>query len=119
MLVGNLFGDGEAFALAAWPLLLLLGLMASAMFVATALAGRGAALPALLLSLFFLDRCSPFLPNDIDHHNAQLALARGDARARCGCAAQPLLGLAAGILRRADAGDRPRDAALTWPCSAP
>ncbi|MGH6924787.1 MAG: hypothetical protein ACRED5_13715 [Propylenella sp.] len=72
--VGDIFGMGEPFALAAWPLLLLLGLMAGVMFSATALAGRAAAVPALILSLVFLDPLLFFLPNDIDHHNAQYAL---------------------------------------------
>src|SRR5687767_5088328 len=39
VLIGDLFGHGEAFALVAWPLLLLLGMMASTMYVATALGG--------------------------------------------------------------------------------
>jgi hypothetical protein len=72
--VGNLIGIGEPLALAAWPLILLLGLMAGVMFSATALAGRTAAPAALILSLVFLDPLLFFLPNDIDHHNAQYAL---------------------------------------------
>jgi hypothetical protein len=74
IMLGNLFGIGEPFALTAWPLILLLGLMAAVMLTATALAGRAAAVPALILSLFFLDPLLNFLPNDIDHHNVQYAL---------------------------------------------
>jgi hypothetical protein len=74
VMLGNLLGIGEAFALTVWPLVLLLGLMAGVMLSATALAGRTAAVPALILSLVFLDPLLFFLPNDIDHHNAQYAL---------------------------------------------
>jgi hypothetical protein len=48
--------------------------MAGLMLSATALAGRAAAVPALILSLVFLDPLLFYLPNDIDHHNAQYAL---------------------------------------------
>jgi hypothetical protein len=74
ILFGDLFGNGERFALVAWPLLLFLGLMAGVMLSATALAGRAAAVPALVLSLVFLDPMLFYLPNDIDHHNAQYTI---------------------------------------------
>lgn len=74
IVLGNVFGDGERFALIAWPLLLFLGLMAGVTLSATALAGRSAAVPALVLSLVFLDPLLFFLPNNVDHHNAQYAL---------------------------------------------
>lgn len=74
ILIGNLFGDGERFALVAWPLLVLLGMMGSAAGIATAIAGRAAAVWTLVLALFFLDPLVVYLPNDIDHHNAQIAL---------------------------------------------
>lgn len=74
VLLGNLFGDGEAFALTIWPLLLLLLLMGGSMAVAAALGGRRAGLLALVLQLLFVPLLLSFLPNDIDHHNAQLAL---------------------------------------------
>ncbi len=74
VMLGNLLGIGEAFALTVWPLVLLLGLMAGVMLSASALSGRSAAVPALILSLVFLDPLLFFLPNDIDHHNAQYAL---------------------------------------------
>jgi hypothetical protein len=74
ILLGNLFGDGERFALMAWPVLLLLGMMGSAAAIASAIAGRAAAVWSLVLALFFLDPLVVYLPGDIDHHNAQIAL---------------------------------------------
>ncbi len=74
ILLGNLFGNGEGFALTAWPLLLLLVMMGSAASIAAALAGRAAAVWTLVLALFFLDPLFVYLPGDIDHHNAQIAL---------------------------------------------
>ncbi|MBA3518045.1 MAG: hypothetical protein H0T75_10480 [Rhizobiales bacterium] len=98
VLIGNLFGDGEGFALAAWPLLLLLGFMGSAMSVATALAGRAAAAPTLLLSLVFFNPLLMFLPGSIDHHTVQLALLLATLAAVLRMPAQPPFGLAAGLL---------------------
>ncbi len=72
--LGDLVGIGERLALIAWPLLLLLALMTGVALSATALAGRGAAVPALILSLVFLDPLLFFFPGTIDHHNAQYAL---------------------------------------------
>lgn len=97
-LLGNLFGNGEGFALAAWPLILLLGFMGSAMSVATALGGRAAALPTLLLALFFFNTLLMFLPGSIDHHNAQLALLMATLAAALRIPAPPAWGLAAGFL---------------------
>lgn len=74
IVVGDFVGLGEDLALIAWPLFLLLGLMAGVMLSAVSLAGRRAAVPALLLSLVFLDPLIFFFPGDIDHHNAQYAL---------------------------------------------
>jgi hypothetical protein len=74
ILLGNLFGDGERFALMAWPVLLLLAMMGSAAAIASVIAGRAAAVWSLVLALFFLDPLVVYLPGDIDHHNAQIAL---------------------------------------------
>src|SRR5204862_3264073 len=74
ILLGSLFGSGERFALIAWPVLLLLGMMGSAAAIASLLAGRAAAVWSLVLALFFLDPLVVYLPGDIDHHNAQVAL---------------------------------------------
>ena len=74
ILVGDLFGAGEALALTAWPVLLLLPMMASAALIASTLGGRKAATWTLVVCLFFIDPLVVFLPNRIDHHNAQIAL---------------------------------------------
>jgi hypothetical protein len=97
VLLGSLFGDGEAFALAAWPLLLLLGLMASSVCAATALAGRPAALPALILALTSFAPLLSFLPTSIDHHNAQLTLLIAILALSLRLRSHPLSGLAAGL----------------------
>jgi hypothetical protein len=97
VLLGNFFGNGEAFALAAWPLLLLLGLMTAATFIATALAGRAAAVPALILSLMFFTPLLAYLPNDVDHHNAQLTLLVIVVACAVRLRLRPLFGLAAGF----------------------
>jgi hypothetical protein len=96
ILIGDVLGNGEAFALTAWPLILLLGLMAGVMLSATALAGRAAAVPALILSLVFLDPLLFFLPNDIDHHNAQYALTALMLAAALRLETRPALGVALG-----------------------
>lgn len=72
--LGGQLGGGERFALIAWPLLLLLVLMAAIRSAATSLAGRDASLPALLLTLLFFSPLLMFTPGSIDHHNAQIAL---------------------------------------------
>jgi hypothetical protein len=74
IVAGDFLGIGEAFALTAWPLLLLFAFLSGVTLTATALAGRQAAAPTLILSLLFIDPLLSFLPNDIDHHNAQYAL---------------------------------------------
>jgi hypothetical protein len=74
ILLGNAFGGGERFALTAWPVLLLLGMMGGVAAIASLLAGRAAAVWSLVLALFFLDPLVVYLPGDIDHHNAQVAL---------------------------------------------
>lgn len=74
ILLGNLFGTGETFALTVWPVILLLPMIGSAAAIASTLAGRAAAVWTLVLALFFIDPLLAYLPNDIDHHNAQIAL---------------------------------------------
>ena len=74
ILIGNIFGAGEAFALTAWPLLMLFAMMGGAAAIGSALGGRAAAVWSLVLALFFLDPLIVYLPGDIDHHNAQIAL---------------------------------------------
>lgn len=74
ILLGNLFGDGERFALTVWPVLLLLPMLGGVAAIAGRLGGRAAAVWTLVLALFFLNPLFIYLPNDIDHHNAQVAL---------------------------------------------
>jgi hypothetical protein len=93
-----LFGGGEAFALVVWPLSLLLAAMAGSLLTATALLGRPAALPALILPLVFFDPLVAFLPGSIDHHNAQIALTLLAAASALRARAHPGWGLAAGLL---------------------
>ncbi len=58
-----------------WPLLLLLGLMAAAAAVGQKLGGRASRRSGHWCSLlFFIDPLILYLPGDIDHHNAQIAL---------------------------------------------
>ena len=74
VIVGRSVGLGENLALVFWPVLLLLGLMGAAAGIASALAGRAAAIATLILLFFFLDPLIVYLPGDIDHHNAQIAV---------------------------------------------
>jgi hypothetical protein len=74
ILLGNFFGDGERFALTVWPVLLLFPLMGGLAAIGGRLGGRPGAVWTLVLALFFLNPIFIYLPNDIDHHNAQVAL---------------------------------------------
>jgi hypothetical protein len=96
VLFGNAIGAGESFALIVWPLILFLGFMAGATFAATALGGRAAAPPTLILSLLFVDPLLSYLPYDIDHHNAQYALLAAVLAAALRLRTSPAFGLAAG-----------------------
>lgn len=59
----------------AWPLLWLLPAMSGAAAIAWRLAGREAALVALLLAVMGLPALTQFKPGSIDHHNIQITLA--------------------------------------------
>jgi asparagine N-glycosylation enzyme membrane subunit Stt3 len=96
-LAGGLFDVGDQVALIAWPLILLLGFMASAAAVATALHGRGAVVPALLLTLLFFDPLLIFMPGDIDHHNAQITLVVATIACLIRMRDRPGFGFAAGM----------------------
>jgi hypothetical protein len=98
LIVGELLGLGEAFALTAWPLLMLLALMAAMLAVATALAGRAAVVPALILSLVFFDPLLYFLPGNIDHHDLQLALVAALVASALRMRERPEFGLLCGAL---------------------
>ena len=60
---------------AAWPMLWLLPTMAGTAAIAWRIAGREAALVALLLALVGLPAFHQFRPGRIDHHNVQIALS--------------------------------------------
>lgn len=98
VLLGNALSfDGEAVALTIWPLLLLLAAMAGTLYAAAALAGRAAALPALLMALTFYRPLEAFVPGSIDHHNAQIALSLATLACALRLRQAPLLGAAAGL----------------------
>ncbi len=59
----------------AWPMLWLLPVMAGAAAIAWRIAGREAALIALLLAAVGLPAFHQFRPGRIDHHNVQIALS--------------------------------------------
>src|SRR5262245_65108911 len=90
---------------ALWPLLWLLPTMAGMAAIAWRLAGREAAIVALLLVLIGEPAFTQFRPGRIDHHNVQIALsililasvAWSDRRQWCAWAAGGLTGLALGV----------------------
>jgi hypothetical protein len=67
--------QAEAAALATWPLLLVLPLVASTALASYRLGGRGGMVIGLILALVFLAAIIRFRPGAIDHHNVQLVLA--------------------------------------------
>ena len=74
----GLFFDGalaERLMRTAWPMLWLLPTMAGTAAIAWRLAGREAALIALLLAVVGLPAFHQFRPGRIDHHNVQIALS--------------------------------------------
>jgi hypothetical protein len=92
----------EMLAVTAWPLLLLLALMAASASVASALSGRAAAILAALLAMQSGPALVHYLPGAIDHHNVQIVLSlafaacilRADRTWTAGIGA----GLAAGLM---------------------
>jgi hypothetical protein len=76
--VFGLFFDGalaERLMRTVWPMLWLLPAMAGTAAIAWRIAGREAALLALLLALVGLPAFNQFRPGRIDHHNVQIALS--------------------------------------------
>lgn len=74
----GLFTDGataERLMRTVWPMLWLLPAMAGTAAIAWRIAGREAALVALLLALVGLPAFHQFRPGRIDHHNVQIALS--------------------------------------------
>jgi len=65
----------ERLMLTVWPMLWLLPTMAAAAAIAWRIAGREAALVALLLAAIGLPAFHQFRPGRIDHHNVQIALS--------------------------------------------
>jgi hypothetical protein len=68
---------GETFALAAWPLLLLLAAFLLLARLAQKLGGAKAVPATLLLALLAVQLWDLFAPGSIDHHNLQLVLMLG------------------------------------------
>jgi hypothetical protein len=95
----------ERLMVAMWPLLWLLPTMAGMVAIAWRIAGREAALVALLLALVGVPAYQQFTPGRIDHHNVQIALtllivaatAWSDRTRWTGVAAGWLTGLALAI----------------------
>lgn len=76
--VFGLFVDGalaERLMRTTWPMLWLLPTMAGTAAIAWRIAGRDAALIALLLAVVGLPAFHQFRPGRIDHHNVQIALS--------------------------------------------
>ena len=74
----GLFFDGalaERLMRTAWPMLWLIPTMAATAAIAWRIAGREAALMALLLAAVGLPAFHQFRPGRIDHHNVQIALS--------------------------------------------
>ena len=99
--------DAERLLRAWWPLLWLIPTMAGMVLIAWRIAGREAAMVALLFSMAGVPAYQQFTPGRIDHHNVQIALtllavaatAWSDRKWWCGYAAGALSGvlLAIGI----------------------
>jgi len=66
--------QAEVAALATWPSLLVVPLLASAGLASYRLGGKGGMIIGLLLSVVFLAAILRFRPGAIDHHNVQLVL---------------------------------------------
>jgi hypothetical protein len=107
-LVCALFADpalAERLMRTVWPLLWLLPTLIGMVAIAWRIAGREAALVALLLAILGLPAYQQFPPGRIDHHNVQIALSLlalaatvwSDRLRWCACAAGALTGLALGI----------------------
>jgi len=78
LLVFRMFADpalAERLMRTVWPMLWLLPAMAGTAAIAWRIAGREAALLALLLALVGLPAFHQFRPGRIDHHNVQVALS--------------------------------------------
>ena len=83
---------------AVWPVLWLLPAMGGAAAIAWRLAGREAALVALLLAVFGLPAFQHFKPGRIDHHNVQIVLALLTVAATVWSDRVRWAGIAAGLL---------------------
>ncbi len=105
-----------------WPLLWLLPTMAGTTAIAWRLAGREAAMVALLLALAGVPAYQQFTPGRIDHHNVQIALGDADSRRDRLVEPQALVRGAAGLLTASrspsvsKACPISRSAARCWRC---
>jgi asparagine N-glycosylation enzyme membrane subunit Stt3 len=66
--------EAERFAMAAWPPLTFLPVLAALRAASVRLGGERAAIPALVLAVTCLKATWQFFPGRIDHHNVQIAL---------------------------------------------
>jgi hypothetical protein len=82
---------------AVWPLLWLLPTMTGMAAIAWRLAGREAALVALVLALVGVPAYQQFTPGRIDHHNVQIALTMLTVAATVWSDRYALSGIAAGL----------------------
>jgi hypothetical protein len=107
-LVFNVFAEpafAERLMRATWPLLWLLPTLGAMVAIARRIAGRDAALVALLLAAVGIPAYQQFTPGRIDHHNVQIALTMlavaatvwSDRLHWCAVAAGALSGLAMAI----------------------
>lgn len=107
-LVFSFFADhglAERLMRVVWPLLWILPTLAGMVAIAWRLAGRDAALVALLLAIAGVPAYQQFVPGRIDHHNVQIALAMlvvaatvwSDQLRWCAIAAGAMSGLALGV----------------------
>jgi hypothetical protein len=90
--------DAERLMRTWWPLLWLLPTMAGMTAIAWRIAGRDAAVVALLFAVLGAPAYQPFTPGRIDHHNVQIALTLLAVAATAWSDRKPFTAYAAGAL---------------------
>lgn len=73
--MGDQLGVGDALALMAWPVLLLVVFFVVIALISRALFGDQGVFFSVLVTLFFESTLRPFAPGRIDHHNVQIFLS--------------------------------------------